>query len=191
MLRVENKLYTVNKAFEVLKEHEVITNIEVLRRWLRQGKIEGIAPTTRKKGWMITQDAIDKCLEDHMSATAYKKAFNTTQKEDTVALDENAIRTQIWWELVHKNIWEDYVPIKKQYIKEAAEHCNYSNELVETVWERVTLDSDRRGYAKQLRIPYLLEAFLFESQRVLLDKKFTSKHEQVVYAIFEHVLKNR
>ena len=188
---MKNKLYTVNEAFEVLKEHEVITNIEVLRRWLRQGKIEGIAPTTRKKGWMITQAVIDKCLADRMPAAAYEKAFNTTPKGDTVALDENAIRTQMWWELVHKNIWEDYVPIKKQYIKEAAEHCKYSNEFVETVWERITLDSDRRGYSKQPRITYLLEAFLFESQRLLLDKKFTSKHEQVVYAIFDYVLKNR
>ena len=74
---MKNKLYTVNEAFEVLKEHEVITNIEVLRRWLRQGKIEGIAPTTRKKGWMITQAGIDKCLADHMPATVYEKAFNT------------------------------------------------------------------------------------------------------------------
>ena len=188
---MKNKLYTVNEVFEVLKEHEVITNIEVLRRWLRQGKIEGIAPNTRKKGWMITQAGIDKCLAERMPAAAYEKAFNTTPKGDTVALDENAIRTQIWWELVYKNIWEDYVPIKKHYIKEAAEHRKYSNELAETVWQYITLDSNRRGYLKQPRIPYLLEAFLFEGQRLLLDKEFTSKHEQVVYAIFEYVLKNK
>ena len=188
---MKNKLYTVNEAFEVLKEHEVITNIEVLRRWLRQGKIEGIAPTTRKKGWMITQDAIDKCLVDYMPAAAYEKAFNTTPKWDAVVLDKDTVRTEMWWELVHKNIWEDYVPIKKQYLKEAAEHCKYSNELVEIVWERITSDSNRRGYSKQPRILYLLEAFLFEGQCLLLDKKFASKHEQVVYAIFEYVLKNR
>lgn len=57
--------YSVTDAFKVLKKHGIVSNIEVVRRWLRQGKLEGIAPTTRREGWRVSQSALDSFIAAH------------------------------------------------------------------------------------------------------------------------------
>ncbi|EAD5934775.1 DNA-binding protein, partial [Listeria monocytogenes] len=47
------RVYSVNETFDVLKANKITSNIESVRRWLRQGEIEGVAPTSRKEGWKV------------------------------------------------------------------------------------------------------------------------------------------
>lgn len=78
--------------------------------------------------------------------------------------------------------------IKKNRINECIDHRSYSKELAQEVWERC--EENSKAY-KQPRILYLLEAFLFEGQRLLLDQNFASLDEQILFPIIEHVRKNR
>ena len=181
------RIYTVNEAFELLKTYKVTSNIESLRRWLRQGEIEGIAPASRKEGWKVSQTALDRFIATRLPDFITKNEVienNTTN----IVLNEEQIRADMWYEITHKNIWESFVTIKKTLIKDAADHRGYSYKLMNEVWERCVANSS--AY-KQPRVSYLLDAFSFEGERLLLDLKFTSKEEQVIYAIFEHILKEQ
>lgn len=184
------RVYTVNETFDVLKVNKITSNIESVRRWLRTGEIEGIAPTSRKEGWKVTHEALERFLAERLPENSILN--NTTNdvienNETNVALDEEAIRAKMWFEVTSKNIWEGYVQVKKVLLKQATEHRQYSPALVDTVWERCVANSS--AY-KQPRVNYLLDACSFEGQRLKLDTNFTSKEEQIIYAIFEYVKKH-
>lgn len=214
---MEERIYTVEQLFEVLEGYKITSNIESVRRWLRNGTIEGIAPTSRKVGWKVTQSALDAFLKERLPekaiTTNITKEDNTTdvalsgevaklkeqlsiaqsklhqfREREIQTMDRDEIRAQMWREITSKNIWEGYVSIKRSMLKAAAEHRYYTPELIEKVWERLTTDSSNRGY-KQPRVSYLLDAFSFDGERVLMDNSFASLEEQVVYALIEHVKK--
>lgn len=186
------RFYTVHETFDVLKANKITSNIESVRRWLRQGEIEGVAPTSRKEGWKVTHKALARFLAerlpDGMTFTRENEPTNDVKEnnEIIVALDEEEIRANMWFEVTGKNIWEGYVQVKKSTLKQAAEHRQYAPALVEKVWERCVANSS--SY-KQPRVNYLLEAFSFEGQRLKLDTTFISKEEQIIYALFDYVKK--
>ncbi|MER2109194.1 MAG: hypothetical protein ABS949_19895 [Solibacillus sp.] len=168
-----------------------------MRRWLRQGEIEGIAPTSRKDGWKVTQEALDRFLAERLpdgitftgtDAPTLSNATNDVKEniETIVVLNEEEIRANMWYQITRKNIWEGYIQIKKAALKQAAEHRHYSPAFIEEVWARCIANSS--AY-KQPRIAYLLDAFSFEGQRLKFDTAFKSKEEQVIYAICEYVKK--
>ena len=177
------KIYSVDEAFELLKSYKITTHKESVRRWLRDGVIKGIAPSSRKDGWRISKEALDDFIQERLPeffTTNVVKENNTTN----VVKARERIRAEMWNELVNKNIWEGYVEIKKSRISECIQHRHYSKELAETVWQRCVANS--QAYSKP-RVSYLLEAFGFEGKRLLLDKNFESLEEQVIFSIIEHV----
>lgn len=185
------RIYSVNETFDILKANKITSNIESVRRWLRQGEIEGIAPTSRKKGWKVTHKALERFLVERLPEGVCESeaiSFTTNNVKENMVLDEETIRANMWFEVTRKNIWEGYVQVKKNLLKEAAEHRQYVPALVERVWDLCVANSS--AY-KQPRVNYLLDAFSFEGQRLKLDKNFTSKEEQVIYAIFEYVKKSQ
>lgn len=80
---MDERVYTVNETFDVLKRNKITSNIESVRRWLRGGTIKGIAPVSRKEGWKVTQTALDAFLAERLP-----DAFNTTTVANENALDE-------------------------------------------------------------------------------------------------------
>lgn len=49
-------MYSIETAFELLKSYKITSHKESVRRWLREGKIKGIPPASRKEGWMIKKE---------------------------------------------------------------------------------------------------------------------------------------
>lgn len=192
-------MYNVDEVFEMLKAYKITTHKESVRRWLRQGTIKGIAPASRKEGWLIPKEALDDFLQQRLP-DAYKTDVLTTEEKynkTIVAKKSNSdhttfdvkevkerIRTDMWRELVNKNIWEGYVELKKTRVHECIQHRRYSKELEDEVWQRCVANS--RAYKKP-RVSYLLEAFGFEGKRLLLDRNFEDLEEQVIFAIIEYV----
>lgn len=93
------KVYGVNEVYKILKQNKITSNIESVRRWLREGTIKGIAPRSRKEGWKVTEDALNDFLATRLP--------NTT---NDVLIKEEA-RAEMWYELARKNIWEGYIEI--------------------------------------------------------------------------------
>jgi len=187
-------MYSVDKAFDLLKAYKITTNKESVRRWLRQGVIKAPAPSSRKEGWKIPKEALDDFLQQRLPDVYPKERpinktivanesilVNTTL--DVKGVEEQT-RAKMWRELARKNIWEGYVELKKTRIRECIEHRRYSKKLEMEVWQRCVANS--RAYSKP-RVSYLLEAFSFEGKRLLLDQNFADLEEQVIFAIIEHV----
>jgi hypothetical protein len=53
MNEILNAMFTVKEMVELLQDHEINTSEQMIRRYLRQGKIQGIRPSNRKEGWTI------------------------------------------------------------------------------------------------------------------------------------------
>ena len=56
-------MLTVSQAMEKFKQAKVPQNKELLRRWLRKGKIEGAVIQSKKEGWLIPELSIQKLIE--------------------------------------------------------------------------------------------------------------------------------
>ena len=73
-------MLTVSQAMEKFKQAEVPQNEEVLRRWLRKGKIEGAVIHSKKEGWLIPEDSIKLLIEEKKKKVQvknkYQKAYN-------------------------------------------------------------------------------------------------------------------
>jgi hypothetical protein len=184
-------LYSVDEAFEKLKEYRITTHKESVRRWLRQGVIKGIAPSSRKEGWLIPKENLADFVRERLPnalETKVIKESNERYTTDVVKEIEEQARAAMWIEVVNKNIWEGYVEIKRSRIHDCILHRRYPTELEHAVWERCVTNS--RAYKKP-RVSYLLEAFGFEQQRLLLDQNLEDIEEQVIFAIIEYVRQSR
>lgn len=175
-------MYSVDEAFETLNDLKITTNKESVRRWLRNGDIIGIPPTSRKEGWKITEDELNEFIKKRLPDSYTTNVVNNNATNDV----KEQARAEMWIELVNKNIWEDNVEIKKTRLHECIQHRGYSKQLEDVVWD--ACQKNKRGYSKP-RISYLLDAFGFDGTRILLDKDFESIEEQIIFAIIEYVKK--
>src|SRR5690625_3475834 len=182
------KLYNVDEAFELLKKYKITTHKESVRRWLREGKIKGVAPTAKRNGWTIKEEDlyhfIHSRLPDHMPL----ESLHHDETNEIHQQIENKIRAEIWWILVHKNIFEDYLEIRKKDVQEAMKHLRMSKEFEVEAWSIIS--RHKRGYQTP-RVPYILDAFLFENERVLMDDNYEILKEKIMFALIEHLRKKR
>ncbi len=51
----ENSLLSVEEGLKLLKEKNITSSIQIFRRWLREGYIEGAYIESKKKGWKIPE----------------------------------------------------------------------------------------------------------------------------------------
>lgn len=155
-----------------------------VRRWLRQGLIKGVPPASRKEGWQIKENDLLTFIK---SRSPEKDAlFNTTNNVSEV--DRKRIRSEMWWEMANKLIFEGFIEPKKKQVQECVEHKGHSKEFEKYVWEHVS--THKRGYATP-RIPYLLDAFLFDDNRILMDENYEMIEEKILYALIEYLRKKK
>jgi ethanolamine ammonia-lyase small subunit len=121
-------------------------------------------------------------------ATTIVKEENASNTTNVVNEDIERIREEMWIELANKNIWEGFLELKKTRIRECIEHCGYSSALEKDVWKACQENSS--AYSKP-RVFYLLDAFGFDGQRLLLDQNFDDREEQIIFAIIEYVRKKK
>lgn len=185
------KLYNVDQAFEILKANKITSNKESVRRWLRTGEIKGIPPVSKKEGWKLTEEELQAFIQKRLPEFYTTNVAKETNRNNTTIVVKkemiDSIRSEMWRELMKKNIYEGYIEVKKSLIRECLEHRNYSKKLEEIVWK--ACENNSRGYKKP-RIKYLLEAFSFDRKRMLLDKNFETLEEQIIFPVIEYVRKN-
>src|SRR5699024_9728069 len=84
------KHYDVAEAFIILKQNKITTNEESVRRWLRQGVIKGITPTSRKEGWLIREDDLYAFVHNRLPDEKFDISVYTTNDV------REAIRANLW-----------------------------------------------------------------------------------------------
>ena len=172
------RVYNVDEAFEILKEYKITTHKESVRRWLREGNIQANSPVSKKEGWRIKQSDLFDFIHERLPKRLPKNV------EDTKIQSKEEIRSEMWWELVKKNIFEDFIHVKKKQVQECIEHLRMSKEFEGYIWRAVS--NHKRGY-KTPRIPYLLDAFLFDGKRILMNTNFEETEEKILFALIEHL----
>ena len=73
-------MLTVSQVMEKFKQAKVPMNEELLRRWLRKGKIEGAVIHSKREGWLIPEGSIKSLIEEKKKKVQvknkYQKAYN-------------------------------------------------------------------------------------------------------------------
>ena|SRR5690625_1649322 len=181
------KTYNVDEAFSILKKYKITTHKESVRRWLREGKIKGKAPTVKRDGWTIKEGDLYQFIRSKIPEPVPLESVQPDEMNDIQQI-ENKIRQDIWWELVYKNIYEDYLIIKKRDIKDAINHLRMSKEFETYIWDIVS--QHKRGYQTP-RVFFILNAFLFKDERVEMDENYGILKEKIIFALIEHLRKKR
>jgi len=174
------KKYTIREAFDILRQNKITTHEESVRRWLRQGVIRGIPPETRRDGWRISKEDLLAFIRSRLPEEPETNKGNATNDLD----DQEAIRTEMWWELARKYIFEGAIEPKRKQIKACVEHKRYSPVFEKEAWAIISRHT--MGYAKP-HIPYLLDAFLFNGKRIKMGHHYEGRDERILYALLEHI----
>lgn len=53
-----SEVLSVAEAVVMLSEYRIHHSEQMLRRWLRQGRIQGVPPSSRKEGWRIPVEEV-------------------------------------------------------------------------------------------------------------------------------------
>ncbi|MCT4783109.1 hypothetical protein, partial [Exiguobacterium himgiriensis] len=172
---------------------------ETVRNWVRKGVIQAEPLESRKKGYRISEEALEQFIKERMPEgwelyleSVTGEARNVVKNEEEasyhVEVDVEAIkeraREEMWYELLGKFVFEDYFVLKKSEVKAAVEHMRYSKEFEAEVWERCSKHT--WGHATP-RVPYLLDYFMFEGDRIPFNKDFGGRDEQIIHALIEKI----
>ncbi|WP_031424876.1 helix-turn-helix domain-containing protein [Exiguobacterium sp. NG55] len=192
-------MYTIDEAFEILSKNKLTSHKETVRNWVRKGVIQAEPLESRKKGYRISEEALEQFIKERMPEgwemypeSVKGEARDVVKNEEEalyhVEVDIEAIkeraREEMWYELLGKFVFEDYFVLKKSEVKAAVEHMRYSKEFGAKVWDRCSKHT--WGHATP-RVPYLLDYFMFEGKRIPFNKDFGGRDEQIIYALIEKI----
>jgi hypothetical protein len=62
------EVYNVHQALKILKEYYITDSIQMVTRWIREGKIRAERSANRKEGWRIHHDDLFEFIEEHRPA---------------------------------------------------------------------------------------------------------------------------
>ena len=180
--------YSVNEVFKRLKALKITSNEESVRRWLRTGKLKGYQ-NSKKQGWQIREEDLQQFINERLpDFNATNVVLNNTTDEQSVnttnVVLKEAIREQMWYQIVHRNIFEGFIDIKKSRLKDCIEHKRYSKDFFTYCWDQ--LSQKNQGSAVP-RVPYLLDAFLYDSKRIKMDNNYELLEEKVIFALIEYL----
>lgn len=130
---------TIHEALDILKDNHITDSIQMLRRWIRQGKIKATM-ASKKQGYVIDEISLNEFIEKKQAvgsmqevtkkAVAVVEKSNVTQKDvDTAWTEGYNMSTEINQQLLVEAVKERE---KELILKGAAEGSfNYSiNELL-------------------------------------------------------------
>lgn len=91
-----DEMLTVKEAIGLLYEYRIDHSEQMIRRWLRQGKIKGFRSTNRKEGWRIPASEVWQIIEDQRwEGTAYERGIDDQTKIDRLFEEVMELRKQI------------------------------------------------------------------------------------------------
>ena len=74
-------MLTVSQAMAKFKQAKVHQNEELLRRWLRKGKIEGAVIHSKREGWLIPEDSIKVLIEEKKKKVQVKNKYQNAYND--------------------------------------------------------------------------------------------------------------
>ncbi|WP_173916410.1 hypothetical protein [Halobacillus sp. Marseille-Q1614] len=175
--------YNVDQALKKLKYYKITSQKESLRRWLRNGTLKGIPPASRKEGWRINESDLWAFIKQRVPEAALLK--NNTTNIVKGGDYREFVRAEMWWELVHKNLFEGSIEVKKKDLQSCITQEQHPIEFEDYLWELIT----EHSWQANPRIFYLHDAFLFRSSRIKMDSEYRDIKEQILISLIKHFSK--
>lgn len=89
-------MLTVKEVTAFLNDHHITSSEQMVRRWLRQGRIKGVRPEKRKVGWRIcTRDLIEFIESLQWEGTAYEEGIDDKTKIDRLLAEISELKSKI------------------------------------------------------------------------------------------------
>ena len=89
-------MLTVREALTVLREKDITNSEQLLRRWLREGRIQAIPPIQRKDGWRIDPEELDRFTDEfRLVGTAYEVGIDDATRVVRLKEEMRELRKQI------------------------------------------------------------------------------------------------
>lgn len=92
-------LYTVQEMICYLRDHsedQITESEQMIRRYLRQGKIRGIRPANRKEGWRIPEDEVYRYLVTPIfEGTIYEEAIDDATRIKRLFVEVERLEKQV------------------------------------------------------------------------------------------------
>ncbi len=82
-------LLNVNEALDRLKQHGITDSEQMIRRWLREGRIQGQRSKNRKEGWRIPAEELNRFIEKNKPDVKYEREIKQLKARVTVLEAEN------------------------------------------------------------------------------------------------------
>lgn len=97
------EMLSVPEAVALLGEYRIHHSEQMLRRWLRQGKIRGEPPTSRKRGWRIPAEEVwGLIMAPAMEGTPYEYGIDDQTMIERL-IEENKELKNVVSELEREN----------------------------------------------------------------------------------------
>ena len=101
----------IEEALNVLKENQVTDSVQMLRRWIRQGKIKATM-VSKKTGYVVDVDSLntfisDKRIEINSKFKTYEEDLKDGYKTSDLAVKEAVAAREK--ELILKGLKEDFI----------------------------------------------------------------------------------
>ena len=183
-------VYEMDELFAILEQYKITRNKESVRRWLRQGKIQGTKGAGPKRnGWQVTEEALQRFLNERLPHHFREETEDVPRpaalsEEEQEQLREEG-RQNILDRLAAKNIWEGRFVFRKKGINDCLDHRRMENRATrDYILNRIL--GHKRGYATP-GVVYLLDTFSFEGNRLVFDVDFDSLEEQITFSLFEYL----
>jgi hypothetical protein len=91
-----SEMLSVSEAVTMLREYRILHSEQMLRRWLRQGKIKGVAPTSRKEGWRIPiKEVWHLIMEPAMEGTPYEYGIDEQTMIQRLIEENKELKNQV------------------------------------------------------------------------------------------------
>lgn len=89
-------MLSVSEAAAMLGEYRIHHSEQMLRRWLRQGKIRGEPPSSRKEGWRIPIEEIwELIMAPAMEGTPYEYGIDDRTQMERLIEENRKLKEQV------------------------------------------------------------------------------------------------
>lgn len=179
-------VYELDEVFDILKKHHITTHKESVRRWLRQGKIDGTKGAGPKRnGWQVTEEALQRFLDDRLPPDFQKMMDAAPVSEEAKEGFREEGRQDVLDRLAARNIWEGRFVFRKKGIMDCLDHRRIENPATrDYILNRIL--GHKRGYVTP-GVVYILNTFNFEGNRLVFDEDFSSLEEQITFSLVEYL----
>jgi len=135
-------MLTVLQALEILKKYNITDSEQMIRRWLREGRIKGQRSENRKEGWQIPSVELNRFIENINPAVKYQKEIEVLKARVVQLEAENSkLRNQlaniIKGNITNSNIRELNKNEIESIFKEVTQGSDEQPEIIKKAYEKL------------------------------------------------------